>query len=315
MPCANRRRIRGSTLKPLLSVLSVVAALVALSAASQAFARDDLGTIEPGKLHVAFNGDMPMTSLKDGQLVGTDGEMIDRFARDLGLAIVPQQMDWDAAIASVTAGRVDLMLGAVGWTQERSLVMLLTDPIYYFGVLLAQKTANQWHTFADMQGRKVGTVTGFSLVPELKAVPGIGEVKLYDTSDAVMRDLVFGRLDIAILDPPLVALAIKEHPEWDLHQVPLDPDPNFPIMSTKYNATIGIRKDETTLADAINTEIASLWATCQNQAIMAKYGVTDASFFTPPDPNPRVGVDREEGWKAPTLNPDCDANAMATPAS
>ena len=69
------------------------------------------------------------------------------------------------------------MLGAVGWTEERSQVMLLTDPIYYFGVLLAQKTANDYHTFADMQGRKVGTVTGFSLVPELKAVPGIGEVK------------------------------------------------------------------------------------------------------------------------------------------
>jgi polar amino acid transport system substrate-binding protein len=193
--------------------------------------------------------------------------------------------------------------------------MLLTDPIYYFGTLLAQKSANSWHTFADMQGRKVGTVTGFTLVPELKAVPGIGEVKLYDTSDGVMRDLVSGRLDMAILDPSQVALAIKEHPEWDLHQVALDPDPNFPIMSTTYNATIAITKDETTLAGAINTEITGLWATCENQRIMAKYGVTDASFFTPPDPNPRVGVDREEGWTSPTLNPDCDANAMATPTS
>lgn len=313
MPCTKLRRIIGSALKPWLPALSVVAALVAPSTALQAFARNDLGTIEPGKVHVAFTGDMPMTSLKDGQLVGTDGAMIDRIASDLGLEIVPEQMNWDGAIASVTTGRVDLMLGAVGWTQERSKVMLLSDPIYYFGVLLAQKTPNTWHTFADMAGKKVGTVIGFSLVPELRAVPVIGEVKLYDASDEVLRDLVAGRLDIAILDPPLVALAIKEHPEWDLHQVPLSPDPNFPIMSTKYNATIGIRKDETALADAINTEIASLWATCENQTIMARYGVTDASFFTLPDPNPRVGVDREEGWKSPTLNPNCDANAMATP--
>jgi polar amino acid transport system substrate-binding protein len=223
-------------------------------------------------------------------------------------------MDWAAAIESVTAGRVDVMLGAVGWTEERSKVMLLSDPIYYFGVLLAQKTTNHWHTFADMAGKRVGTVTGFSLVPELKAVPDIGEVKLYDTSDGVMRDLVNGRLDIAILDPPLVALAIKEHPEWDVHQVALDPDPAFPIMSTKYNATIGIRKDATGLAAAINTEIADLWATCTNQQIMAKYGVTDASFFVPPDLNPRVGVDRPEGWRSPTLDPECDADAMATAA-
>src|SRR5690349_14752331 len=138
---------------------------------------------------------------------------------------------------------------------------------------------------------------------------------LYDTSDWVMRDIVSGLLDMAILDPPHVALANKEHPEWYLHQVSIDRDPNFPIMSTTYNATIAITKDEKTLAGAINTEITGLWATCENQRIMAKYGVTDASFFSPPDPNPRVGVDRAEGWKSPTLHPDCDANALATPTS
>ena len=190
----------------------------------------------------------------------------------------------------------------MGWTQERSEVMTITDPIYYFGTLLAQKSSNNYSTFADMAGKKVGTVTGFTLVPELKAVPGIGEAKLYDTSDGVLRDLVAGRIDMAILDPPLVELA---------------PDPAFPIMSTKYNVVMGVRKDATLLADALNAGIADLWATCQNQAFMAEYGVTNASFFIPPDPNPRIGVDREEGWVSPTLNPECDANAMAaaTPAA
>jgi cystine transport system substrate-binding protein len=294
--------------------VSVVAILGVLLMGTQVFARDDLGTIEPRKLHAAFNGDMPMTALRHGKLVGTDGEMISRIAERLGLEIVPEQMDWASAIESTVAGRVDLMLGAVGWTEERSDVMLLTDPIYYFGVLLAQTTATNYHTFADMQGRTVGTVTGFSLVPELKVVPGIGEVRLYDTSDAVMRDLVAGRLDMAILDPPLVALAIKEHPEWNLHQVPLTPDPTFPIMSTTYSATIGIHKNETVLADAINHEIANLWDSCENQVIMAKYGVTDPSFFIPPNPNARIGVDRPEGWRSPTLNPDCGSDAKVTPA-
>jgi ABC-type amino acid transport substrate-binding protein len=282
-----RRQRTAMAARARLTVLSLVALLVVFSAGSQAIAQD-LGTIEPGKLTVAFNGDMPMTSLKDGQLVGTDGEMISQIAKDLGLQMAPQQMEWAAEIESTTSGRVDLMLGAMGWTEERSKVMLLTDPIYYFGTLL-----------------------------ELKKVPGIGEASLYDTSDAVMRDLVAGRIDMAILDPPLVALAIKEHPEWDLHQVPLDPDPNFPIMSTKYNVVMGIRKDAQGLEDAVNKEIANLWATCANQAMMAKYGVTDASFFVPPYPNPRVGVDRPEGWKSPTLNPACDmnaaGNATATP--
>ncbi len=297
------------------TVLALVALLVASSAAAQALAQE-LDTIEPGKLIVGFNGDMPMTSLVDGQIVGSDGKMIVKIANDLGLEIVPAQADWAAVIESTTSGRNDVMLGAMGWTQERSEVMTITDPIYYFGTLLAQKSSNNYSTFADMAGKKVGTVTGFTLVPELKAVPGIGEAKLYDTSDGVLRDLVAGRIDMAILDPPLVELAIREHPEWDLHQVELAPDPAFPIMSTKYNVVMGVRKDATLLADALNAGIADLWATCQNQAFMAEYGVTNASFFIPPDPNPRIGVDREEGWVSPTLNPECDANAMAaTPAA
>jgi ABC-type amino acid transport substrate-binding protein len=241
--------------------------------------------------------------------------MIAKIAADLGLEIVPSQADWAAVIESTTSGRNDVMLGAMGWTEERSKVMTITDPIYYFGTLLAQKTDTNYSTFADMAGKRVGTVTGFTLVPELKAVPGIGEARLYDTSDGVLRDLVAGRLDMAILDPPLVELAIAEHPEWELHQVELQPDPAFPIMSTKYNVVMGVRKEATALADAINAGIAELWATCQNQVFMAEYGVTNPSFFIPPDPNPRIGIDREEGWESPTLNPECDANAAGAEAT
>jgi polar amino acid transport system substrate-binding protein len=299
------------------TLVSALALLLVASAAAQALAQE-LDTIEPGKLIVGFNGDMPMTSLQDGNLIGSDGEMIVKIATDLGLEIVPYQADWATVIESTSAGQNDVMLGAVGWTEQRTEVMTLTDPIYYFGVLLAQKTNSNYSTFADMAGKRVGTVIGFSLVPELQSVPGIGEVQLYETSDGVMRDLVAGRLDMAILDPPLVELAIRENPDWNLHQVELQPDPAFPIMSTKYNATMGVRKDATALADAINAGIAELWATCQNREFMAKYGVTNPSFFIPPDPNPRVGVDRDEGWESPTLNPECDksaAGAEATPGT
>jgi hypothetical protein len=52
--------------------------------------------------------------------------------------------------------------------------MLLSDPIYYFGTLLAQKQENNWTTFEDMKGRTVATVSGFTLVPELKGTSKIG---------------------------------------------------------------------------------------------------------------------------------------------
>jgi polar amino acid transport system substrate-binding protein len=270
-------------------------------------ARANLKTIEPGVLNVAMNGDLPMTTIKDGKLQGSDGEMISLIAERLGLKTVPHQMEWAAEIESTKAGRVDLMLGAMGWIQPRTEIMFLTDPIYYFGTLLAQKMETNYSTFEDMADKNVGTVTGFTLVPELKQVPNIKEVKLYDTSDGVMRDLVEGRLDIAILDPPLVELAAKEHPDWNLHQVALKADPKYPIMSTKYNVIMGVKKDQIELGEAINAEIRKLWASCENKKMMAKYGVVNPDFFVPPDPDPRVGVDRGADYKAPTLPANCPA--------
>ena len=257
-------------------------------------------TLESGVLNVGLNGDMPMTSVKDGKLIGSDGEIMSLIAERLNLKVKPNLMEWAALIQSTKQGKLDVMHGAMGWIKARTEIMELTDPIYYFGTTLAQKKTTNYSTFADMKGKKVGTVTGFTLVPELKTVEGIGEVKLYDTSDGALQDLLADRVDIVILDPPLIGYAAVQHPEWNIHQVELKPDmAKYPIMSTKYNVIFGVNKEEKQLAEAMNAEIRKVWANCENVKIMSKYGLSDASWFTPPDPNPRVGVDRDASWKSP----------------
>lgn len=286
-------------------VLGAVA-LVALSGVLAGTASAQPATIDPGKLTVGFNGDMPMTGWQDDKLIGTDGALLAMIAGNLGLEVKPQQMEWSALIQATRQGNVDIMLGSMGWTKERSEVMLLTDPIYYFGTFLLQNNATSYSTFADMEGRSVGTVTGFTLVPELKSVPGIGEVKLYDTSDGVMRDIIAGRLDMAVLDPGLVQYALLQHPEWNLHQVALAPEPDkYPIMSTKYYSIMAIAPEEKELYDAINAEIAKAWESCANVKTMSEYGLGDPDWFKPPVPDYRNGVDRPADWVAPTSPASC----------
>jgi polar amino acid transport system substrate-binding protein len=284
-----------------LTAAGMLAGLMAMAGPAMA---DPPKTIEPGKLTVGFNGDMPMTSYKDGELIGTDGALLAQIAKNLGLEVKPQQMEWSALIQATKQDKVDIMLGSMGWTKERSEVMQLTDPIYYFGTFLLQKKETNYSTFADISGHKIGTVTGFTLVPELKSIPNVGEVKLYDTSDGVMRDLVAGRIDMAVLDPGLVQYALLQHPEWGLHQVALKPEPDkYPIMSTKYYSIMAVAPDEKDLYQAINAEIAKAWADCDNVKTMSKYGLGDKAWFDPPNPNYRT--DRPADWKAPTSPDGC----------
>jgi polar amino acid transport system substrate-binding protein len=289
--------------RTIASWVAAFASAAAIVVSASAIANAEVKTLEPGKLTIGMNGDMPMTQLKDGQLSGTDGELMVYVANQIGLEPNPQQADWAALIEATKQGKIDVMHGAMGWLEARTKIMILSEPIYYFGTLLAQKEETNYSTFADMKGRKVGTVTGFTLVPELKSVEGIGEVKLYDTSDGVMQDLLAGRIDMAILDPPLVQYAIFQHPEWKLKQIPVTDEPEkYPVMSTKYNVIFGINKNEPELAEAINGAIKQAWADCLNVKAMAKYGLGDKAWFIPPAKNPRIGVDRPADYKAPTAD-------------
>jgi L-cystine transport system substrate-binding protein len=295
----------GSFVRRILGAAALVATLgLAVPAAAE-----PPKTIEPGKLTVGFNGDMPMTGWKDDKLIGTDGALLAQIAENLGLEVKPAQMEWSALIQATKQGKVDIMLGSMGWTEERTKIMLLTDPIYYFGTFLLQKKDTNYSTFEDISGHTIGTVTGFTLVPELKSIPGVKEVKLYDTSDGVMRDLVAGRLDMAVLDPGLVEYALLQHPEWNLHQVPLKPQADkYPIMSTKYYSIMGIWPENKELYEAVNAEIGKAWKDCTNVKVMAEYGLGSPGWFEPPEKDYRNGVDRPADWQSPRSDPSCFAS-------
>jgi polar amino acid transport system substrate-binding protein len=279
------------------------AAVAALSASSlaraferRAFAAPAFKTVNPGVLTVAMNGDMPMTSIENGKLIGTDGEMITAIAGKLGLGVRPSLMEWSATIESVKTGRTDIMLGNMGWTPVRAQVMLITDAIYYAGTFVTMKKDKpftQSVSIQDFDKHSIGTVTGFTIVPEMKKVPGTTDVKLYDTTDACIRDVVAGRLDFAVLDAPTVDYMILKNPGWNLKQVPIKPDADFPQLTSKQHTVMGMNMNNHDLFDAVNAGVKWLWRTKLNGKYLQKYGVGNPDYLVSPGKNPRIGVDRD----------------------
>jgi polar amino acid transport system substrate-binding protein len=149
-------------------------------------------------------------------------------------------------------------------------------------------------TIADMKGHSIGTVTGFTIVPEMKKVPGTTDVKLYDTTDACIRDVVAGRLDYAVLDAPTVDYMILQNPGWGLKQVPVVHDAAFPQLTSKQHTVMGLNQGNHDLFDAVNEGVKWLWRTKLNSQLLAKYGVANPDYLVPPEPNPRINVDRDE---------------------
>lgn len=281
----------------LLTIGAGAAAYGAVTPSLSWAASTDVKTILPGSLTVALTGDMPMTSVSNGKIVGTDGEMIGLIADRLGLKVVPALMDWPSCIESVRSGRADMTLGNMGWTAARAAAMQLTDAVYFTGkftLMRKDMKVSDKLSLDDLRGHSLGTVTAFSIVPELKQVPGTTEVKLYDNTDACVRDVMAGRLDFAFLDTPTVGYMLKQNPGWDLKLVPTAPFPGFKSLGQKQTSVFGINGANTDLFDAINGGIKWLWRSGANRTILAKYGMENADYLVATTPNARIGVDRDE---------------------
>ena len=284
--------------RSLLGGLACAFALTAGNvAAHAAIACENPELIKPGTLVVAYNGDMPGTGTKDGKLIGIDGEIMNWVAEQLGLTVEPSLMEWAAEIESVKARRVDIMHGMMGWTKPRTEVITITDPIYYAGALMTQKKGQGISTLDRIKDVKLATIQGFGWIPELKAVNP--NLQLYDTSDAAIRDVVAGRIDVLFADPPLIQWVQTQNPDFDLESLPVDAayDPDKPSITGKYQVVFGMSKEAPNLEKCINQAITELWKQCVNLTIASQYGFSDKFWFAPPTENPRIGVDRDEGWK------------------
>lgn len=257
-------------------------------------------TVDKGLLTIAFSGDMPGTGFQDGKMIGYDGEILGRVADALKLKVKPALMEWSGTIASVQSRRVDIMAGTMGWTEQRSKIMTLSDPIHYFKNGITQSDKTDWNKLKDLEGKKVGTITGFSFIPELRKIAGL-QLALYDTSDAAVRDLLAGRIDAVIGDPPVMQYAISRNPQWHIKfNAFSDASPDFPLLTGLGQVVFGMNKENPELAKAVNAEIAKLWQSCDLRKIGNNYGLVQDVWYVPAGQNFRAGVDRPADWKLPS---------------
>ena len=73
-------------------------------------------------------------------------------------------------------------------------------------------------------------------------------------------------------------------------------------MSTKYNVIFGINKNEPELAEAINARNQGHLEGLPERQDHGQIRLGDKAWFVPPEKNPRIGVDRDADYKAPTAD-------------
>lgn len=183
---------------------------------------DLLETIqEKGKLVVGMSADYAPYEFhyidENGKDVigGFDVDIANEIADAIGVELVIQEMDFDALVTALPAGKVDLVISGMNPTEERAKVVDFSE-VYYnsqHGILVRAEDVDKYKTFADLEGAKVGAQLGSTQEQIAKNEIPNADLQLLANVNNLILELKSGKVDAIIMEKPVAQMAVKSNPE------------------------------------------------------------------------------------------------------
>lgn len=206
---------------------------------------------EKGEMTFAMTGAYPPFNFvnEDGELDGFDIDIAKAIAEKLEIKAVPITTTWDGIIAGLKGNRFDMIIGSMAITEDRLKEVNFTDPYYYDGAQFFAKAGSGLSSIEDLNGGKVGVVTGTTFHEYLNDLDNIGEILQFDSDVDNFMSVQQGRAD-GLVTGKFVGLQAKEKYGVDIE----------PVGSLLYSEKIGIaiRKADEDLLQAVNAALADM---------------------------------------------------------
>ena len=222
----------------------------------------ELKTVESGKLIMSTNAAFPPYEMvaDDGSYEGIDVEVAGAIAEKLGLELVVDDMDFDAALLAVQQNKSDIVMAGVTVTEDRQLVMNFSDS-YATGVQVVIVKEGSDVTLGNLGEKMIGTQRGTTGYIYTSDDYGDDHVTAYDNGASAVQALINGQVDCVVIDSAPAEAFVAANA-------------GLTILDTEYvteSYAIGVNKDNTALLDAINQALAELTADGTVQSIVDKY--------------------------------------------
>lgn len=218
--------------------------------------------MEAGKLIMSTNAAFPPYEMTDdsGNVVGIDAEIAGAIADKLGLELVIDDMDFDAAQLAVQQGKSDICMAGLSVTEDRLLVMDFSDS-YATGIQVVIVPEGSDVTLDNLGEQLIGTQR--ATTGNIYCTDDYGEdhVIAYDDGIVAVQDLLNGKVDAVVIDKAPAQEFVAANP-------------GLVILDTEYaneDYAIGVAKGNTALVDAVNGALAELTADGTIQSIIEKY--------------------------------------------
>ncbi|MGN0316314.1 MAG: transporter substrate-binding domain-containing protein [Lachnospira sp.] len=191
------------------------------------------------------------------QLTGFDVEMIKRLALYLNMDIHLEAMSFDALVASLETGKLDMVVSDLNVTEERKEVMLMSDPYLVTETVVVVKKSSLSDDYSSsitsvsqLEGKKIGILQGSSYEQAIKdKIKGCQLISTPSYASSI-AELQNGKIDAYITDEPVARFQVLQTEGIRV----------IDEMLTRDDYAFVLAKNNTTLRDEINQALAELKA-------------------------------------------------------
>ena len=232
---------------------------------------DQLARIQAaGEITIAMEGTWAPWTYHDesDELVGFDVEVGKAIAAKLGVEPVFIEGEWDGLLAGLEAGRFDIMVNGVEYTDERGEKYDFSEPYGYIRTAIMVKGDNtEIQSFEDLAGKTTANTISstYAQLAESYGATATGVDDLNQTMELLLQ----GRVDATLNAEVTFYDYLSVHPDADVKIAALTEDASY--------VCIPMRKgdDSATLREAINQAIKELREEGVLSQISVKYFGTD----------------------------------------
>lgn len=155
--------------------------------------------------------------IEDGQdkIVGFDVSLAEEIADELDVELEIKEMDFDALITALPAGKIDLIISGMNPTEKRKKAVDFSE-IYYtanHGILVKAEDVDKYTDFSDLDGLKVGAQLGSTQAELASTLIKDADFQLLSNVNNLILELKSGKVDAIVMESAVAQIAVKNNPE------------------------------------------------------------------------------------------------------
>jgi len=232
----------------------------------------------PKKLVVGTNAEFQPFEYKDGtEFAGFDMDLIRDYGKWAGVTIEIQDMEFDAALAGVSTGKVDIAIAAITVNDARKENMSFSNTYYASNQVVVCKTGSSYSTLTTeteilnaLKNKKIGCQRGttgqyYIEGDEEWKFDGItgATCSMYDNAPLALKALENGQVDAVIIDEAPAKSIVASKFSTTLTVL------NTALTSEEY--AIAVKKNNNELVLSLNQFLAAYKSNGDYDKLIAKY--------------------------------------------